>query len=158
MHQDDSLGLTIGSLARGCGCSVQTIRHYERIGLLPTPARSAGGQRRYGSRHAERLAFLRHGRELGFSLDELRELLKLNERPDQACDAADRIARRHLQRVRSHAARLCALAAELERMVSECEGGRIGECRVIEVLADHSHGHCLSNDHAAELGFPALPT
>ena len=68
---------TIGDLAQQTGCKVQTIRYYEEIGLMPEPARTAGNQRRYGQRHVDRLAFIRHSRELGFSLDAIRELLSL---------------------------------------------------------------------------------
>lgn len=137
---------SIGDLAKETGCKVQTIRYYEQIGLMPAPVRSAGNQRRYRQKHAERLAFIRHSRELGFPLDAIRALLSLADDPNQSCEAADGIARAQLEQVDRRIARLQALKAELARMVRQCNGGRICECRVIEVLADHSK--CLTKHHA----------
>jgi DNA-binding transcriptional MerR regulator len=128
----------IGDLARTTGCKVQTIRYYEEIGLMPEPARTAGNQRRYGQRHVDRLAFIRHSRELGFSLGAIRELLSLSDRPEQPCDAVDRLARRQLEQVERRLARLTMLKGELERMLEQCAGGRVRDCRVIEALSDHS--------------------
>lgn len=136
---------TIGWLARQTDCKVQTIRYYEQIGLMPAPPRSPGNRRLYGQGHADRLAFIRHSRDLGFSLDAIRDLLSLADAPDQTCAAADRIASAHLVEVNSRIARLMALKAELERMVEQCSGGKISNCRVIEVLADHSK--CVSGSH-----------
>jgi DNA-binding transcriptional MerR regulator len=140
--------LTIGQLARRAGCKIQTIRYYEEIGLMPKPPRTAGNQRRYGQRQAARLAFIRHSRELGFPLDAVRELLALADNPDMPCAAADAIAKRQLDEVQHRIKRLMALHAEFERMIAACRGGRIAECRIIEVIADSSHGHCLSDRHA----------
>jgi Cu(I)-responsive transcriptional regulator len=139
-------GFTIGHLARATDCKVQTIRFYEQIGLLPPPARSAGNQRVYTESDAERLSFVRHCRELGFSLDAIRELLSLADHPDRPCATADRIAQIHLRDVEQRIARLRALQTELRRMIAECSGGRIADCRIMEVLTDHRH--CLSEDHA----------
>ena len=130
--------LTIGKLGEAAGVKVPTIRYYEQIGLLREPDRSAGNQRLYGQSALDRLAFIRHARELGFPLDTIRDLLSLSDRPDQSCAAADVIARAQLAEVESRLARLTALKAELERMVVQCGGGRIADCRVIEVLGDHS--------------------
>ena len=130
--------LTIGKLGEAAGVKVPTIRYYEQIGLLREPDRSAGNQRLYGQSALDRLAFIRHARELGFPLDAIRDLLSLSDRPDQSCAAADVIARAQLAEVESRLARLTALKAELERMVVQCAGGRIADCRVIEVLGDHS--------------------
>lgn len=139
--------LTIGRLADAVGTTAQTVRHYERIGLLPPAARTAGNQRRYGRPHLERLAFVRHARELGFSLDAIRALLELADDPDQPCARADRIAQDQLRLVRSRMARLEALASELEAMIAQCAGGQIDSCRIIEVLSDHSHDKCLHDTH-----------
>lgn len=139
-------GMAIGELARRTGTRVQTIRYYEQIGLLPDPVRTAGGQRRYGEAARRRLGFVRHARELGFGLDAIRELLDLAADPAGDCARADRIAGAQLAQVRSRIARLRALEQELVRMLEECRGGRIGECRVLEVLADHEL--CLSPGHA----------
>lgn len=140
-------GFTIGRLARETGCKVQTIRYYEEIGVMPTPNRTAGNQRRYGPRHAERLAFIRHSRQLGFPLQAIRQLLSLADSPDQPCETADRIARNQLREVESRIVRLQALKTELHRMVRQCEGGQVADCRVIEVLKDHAN--CLYEDHHA---------
>ncbi len=140
-------GFTIGRLAAETGCKVQTIRYYEAIGLMPEPARSPGNQRRYGSNDIDRLAFIRHSRALGFSLDAIRAFLSLVDDPERSCEAADRIARAQLAAVESRIARLEALKAELERMISECRGGRVSECRILNVLADHAQ--CLHDSHAA---------
>jgi len=125
----------IGDLARTTGCKVQTIRYYEEIGLMPEPGRTAGDQRRYDERRVDRLAFIRHSRELGFSLEAIRELLSLSDRPEQPCDAVDRLARRQLEQVEQPLARLTMLKSELERMLEQCAGGKVRNCRVIEALS-----------------------
>lgn len=136
--------LTIGSLARKTGTKVQTIRYYEQIGLMPEPGRTEGGQRRYGNPELDRLAFIRHARQLGFSLEAIRELLDLSDHPNRPCHEADAIARRQLKQVEQRLTRLEALRTELKRMVHECSGGQTADCRVLEVLRDHSE--CLT-DH-----------
>jgi DNA-binding transcriptional MerR regulator len=137
----------IGDLARQTGTKVETIRWYERDGTMPPPARTEGGHRAYTQAHMDRLAFIRHARELGFALDDVRALLRLSDDPDRPCAEADAIARQHLGAVRSRIARLQTLEAELARMVDACGHGKVGECRVIEVLADLSHEHCLHPGH-----------
>ena len=136
--------LTIGVLAKKTGTKVQTIRYYEQIGLMPEPGRTEGGQRRYGDAELDRLSFVRHARQLGFSLDAIRELLDLSDHPGKSCAEADLIARRQLKQVEQRLARLEALRTELKRMVHECSGGQTADCRVLEVLRDHSE--CLT-DH-----------
>ncbi|MCL4187616.1 MAG: helix-turn-helix domain-containing protein [Rhodobacteraceae bacterium] len=130
--------LTIGKLGQATGVKVPTIRYYEQIGLLPETERSAGNQRLYGRMALDRLAFIRHARDLGFTLEAIRDLLSLADHPDRPCAAADAIARAQLAEVESRIARLMALKAELERMVVHCAHGTIADCRVIEVLSDHS--------------------
>ena len=139
--------LSIGRLAQATGCKVQTIRWYEEIGLMPEPGRTPGNQRVYGPEHADRLAFIRHARELGFPLDDVREMLSMGDQPGQSCQAVDAVARRHLNSVKQRIDRLKGLQAELERMIEQCRGGKVSDCRIIEVLSDHSHAHCLSDDH-----------
>ena len=126
--------LAIGYLAKKTGTKVQTIRYYEQVGLMPEPGRTDGGQRRYGNAELDRLSFIRHARQLGFSLDAIRELLDLSDHP----------ARCQLKQVEQRMARLEVLRLELERMIEECSGGRAADCRVLEVLRDHSE--CLT-DH-----------
>ena len=141
---------TISRLTRETGCKAPTIRYYEQIGLLPQPPRTTGNQRRYSPEHVARLAFIRHSRELGFSQAEIRELLELADAPDRSCEAVTEIARAHLDDVKHRIARLTALQAELERMIAVCGGGRVENCRIIETLADHSHAHCLANEHGSD--------
>ena len=136
--------LTIGTLSKRTGTKVQTIRYYEQIGLMKEPGRSAGGQRRYFEEDLDRLAFIRHSRQLGFSLEAIRELLGLSDDPSRSCAEADAIARRQLAQVEKRIKRLQALKKELLRMVAECEGNSVADCKIIEVLRDHSE--CLT-DH-----------
>jgi len=126
---------------------VETIRYYEKVKLMPEPARTAGNHRAYTQAHIDRLAFIRHSRELGFPLESVRTLLTVSDDPERSCSKVDAIARQHLAAVRSRIARLQALETELSRMVEECGCGRVADCRVIEVLADKTHAHCLSTDH-----------
>ena len=124
--------LTIGQLSRETGCKVPTVRYYEAEGLIAPLGRTAGNQRRYGRAQVERLRFIRHARDLGFPLEAVRELLSF-----QDCAEADRLARQHLRDVESRLERLRALKEELERIVSACEGGAIGDCHVMACLANH---------------------
>ena len=140
--------LSIGELGKKTGTKVQTIRYYEQIGLLQDPGRTEGGQRRYGDADLDRLSFIRHARQLGFTLAAIRELLDLSDHPNRPCHEADAIAQRQLRQVEQRLARLEALRAELKRMVHNCAGGRTADCRVLEVLHDHSE--CLT-DHS-EIG------
>lgn len=130
-------GQTIGRIAAAAACKVQTVRYYESIGLLPEPVRSRGNQRLYGPATVERLRFIRHARALAFPLDAIRDLLSLADRPDQPCAAVDAIARTQLEEVEQRIGRLVALKKELERMIAQCSGGHIADCRVIESLGDH---------------------
>lgn len=134
--------LSIGDLSRRTGTKVQTIRYYEKIGIMPDPGRTAGNQRRYGDAELDRLSFVRHARQLGFSLEAIRELLSLSDSPYKSCGEVDGIARRQLQHVEQRIARLKALQTELARMVDECAGGSVGDCRVLQVLRDHDE--CLT--------------
>lgn len=129
--------LPIGALSRETGVKVPTIRFYEQIGLLPAPPRTGSNRRLYGAEDVRRLRFIRHARDLGFEVEQIRSLLSLAKRPQEPCAEADGIARRHLDEVDRRIARLTALRGELQRMVDDCGHGRVCNCRVIEVLADH---------------------
>jgi DNA-binding transcriptional MerR regulator len=129
------MDLTIGELARRSGYAVQTLRYYEQIGLMPKPPRTSGGQRRYGEDLQRRLLFIRHARDLGFEIEDIRSLLDLASRPDQPCASVDAIAKAHLVSIDEKIARLTALRAEVDRILTECAPGRIAECKVIDVLA-----------------------
>ena len=126
----------IGELSSKTGVKVPTIRYYEQIGLIPDAERTAGHQRRYSQLEARRLMFIRHARDLGFSIDHIRELLDLAGHPDQPCAKIDRIARLRAKEIGQRIARLEALKSELWRVIKRCKGGRIAECRIIEALAD----------------------
>lgn len=127
---------SIGMLSAETSCKVETIRYYEQIGLMPSPPRSEGGQRRYSAVHVQRLAFIRHARELGFDIDSIRQLLTLSDQPDQQCSEVDTIARRHLKDIDSKIGLLMGLRKEMQRMIRSCKQGRIADCRVISALAD----------------------
>ena len=130
-------GFTIGRLAEATATKVQTIRYYETIGLLAPFTRTEGGHRLYDTEDKKRLTFIRHARELGFSIEAIRELLSLSDNPDTSCERADNIASRQLEEVEQRLKRLKALKKELKRMVAECGHGRVCDCRVIEVLSNH---------------------
>ncbi len=129
--------LSIGALARRANVSVQTIRWYEREGLLPEPLRTSGGQRRYDEAALRRLSFIRHARELGLPLSDIRALLALADNPAAPCREADEIIRRNLESVQERIRWLAALEREFTRMLEECPSGEVRQCRIIEVLSDH---------------------
>lgn len=135
------MDFSIGELARRAQVKVPTIRYYEQIGLLPSPPRTEGQQRRYDSTHAARLNFVRHARELGFGVDAIRELLAMSDTPNQSCAEVDNMARRHVAQIDRRIAHLTSLRDELQRTVDECGRGQVCNCRVIETLADPSHEH-----------------
>lgn len=140
--------LSIGTLAKRTGTTVQTIRYYEQIGLMPEPGRTDGGQRRYGDAGLDRLAFIRHSRDLGFPLEAIRELLDLSDSPEKSCAQIDAVAQKQLKAVQARITRLQSLEAELERMLGECHSDRVADCRILEVLRDHEE--CLSDHKGAE--------
>ena len=147
MAQPPGAVFSIGDLATRSGTKVETIRYYEKVGLMPKASRTAGNHRAYTRAHADRLAFIRHSRELGFPLDSVRTLLTLADDRERPCAEVDAIAREHLAAVRERIGLLRTLEAELSRMLDWCGRGQVAECRVIEVLADQTHAHCLSQDH-----------
>jgi len=127
--------LTIGDVAARSGVKVPTIRYYEQIGLLPEPPRSQGNRRLYGLGELRRLDFIHNARELGFSIEDIRELLAMSAEPQASCHEVDSIANRHLAEIESRITRLEALRSELERMISECGHGRVCDCRILEAIA-----------------------
>ena len=129
--------MKIGELSRSTGTNVETIRYYERIGLLPKPARTGGNYRDYVPDHVERLAFIRHARGLGFEIADIRSLLDLAEDPARDCGEADRIASGHLAAVERKIEQLQQLRKELDRMIIQCRGGQVSECRIMQALGDH---------------------
>ncbi|RAI59788.1 MerR family transcriptional regulator [Roseicella frigidaeris] len=127
-------GLGIGALARATGTTVETIRYYERTGLLPPPPRTGAGYRRYGAAARARLGFVRRARELGFPLGRIRALLDLADQRERPCAAVDAIAREHLAAVERKLADLAALRRELAGLIEHCGHGTVSECRILEAL------------------------
>jgi DNA-binding transcriptional MerR regulator len=128
--------VNIGELASITSTKVVTIRYYERIGLLPSPPRTSGNYRVYDREQVSRLSFIRRCRDLGFTLEQIRDLMRLSSRGDQDCTEVDRLAAAHLASVKTKIADLKRLAAELQRINNCCEGGgRIADCRIIEALS-----------------------
>lgn len=138
-------GMSIGEAARQSGVKIPSVRYYEQIGLLPNAPRSEGNRRQYCRADLQRLMFIRHARELGFDIEAIRALLTLQDEPGQPCSNADNIAKVGLAEVTRRIQSLVALKTELELMVEGCRHGRVAECRVIEVLADH--GKCVHPSH-----------
>ncbi len=127
--------LSIGELARASRVKAETIRYYERVGLLPAATRGSNGYRRYGDTDVQRLRFIRRARSLGFALEEIRALVTLAGDPARDCGAVDAAARAHLAAVESRIAELSRLRGELQGMIARCTGGRTGDCRILEVLS-----------------------
>jgi DNA-binding transcriptional MerR regulator len=123
--------------------ATETIRHYERIGLLRAPDRTRGNYRSYARGHVESLMFIRRARELGFSIEDVRELLELAEHRERPCAEVDGIAARHLATTELKIAALKRLRGELRGTLAACEGGRIADCRVVQALSprDASDGN-----------------
>ncbi|WP_061937593.1 helix-turn-helix domain-containing protein [Aureimonas sp. AU22] len=130
--------LTIGMLARATGTKVETIRFYERNGLLPAPARTNGNYRSYERSHLDRLIFIRRARDLGFSLDRIRRLLALSDDREQSCEAVDVLARQHLAEVQAKIDDLRAMQRELDCLLDQCRCGTVADCRIIGTLSPKS--------------------
>lgn len=130
--QDLAPRFTIGVLARKTGCNIETIRYYEKAGIIPHPSRSDGGHRLYGSGHHKRLAFVMKARVLGFTLAEVRALLRLVDEQDRPCAEAREVAASHLKDVQTKLADLRAMEAVLNEMVIACDKGRSTDCPLIE--------------------------
>jgi DNA-binding transcriptional MerR regulator len=137
--------VSIGKVAEATGVKIPTIRYYESVGLLPEADRTESNRRTYDAATIRRLNFIRHARDLGFSVEAIRRLLDLSDDPEGSCQGVDSIARLHLAEIDEKIARLTALRAEVKRMVDEGDHGRVAECRVIEVLGDHKA--CLHKGH-----------
>jgi Cu(I)-responsive transcriptional regulator len=134
--------MNIGELARAADTNAETVRYYERIGLLLPPPRTAGNYRDYSAAHVGRLAFTRRARALGFSIEQVRALLDLADQKEQSCEAVDAIARDHLADVKRKLDDLTALRRELQSMIGQCRHGTVGECRIIEALVPIAKSKC----------------
>jgi DNA-binding transcriptional MerR regulator len=130
--------LTIGALAKATGTNIETVRYYERVGLLPKPGRTSGNYRAYGPEHLARLGFVRRARDLGFSVESIRTLLELSDQKGGDCETVGAVARAHLAEVERKVEHLNVLGRELRRLIRHCKRGTIAECRVIEALSASS--------------------
>ena len=126
--------IAIGALSKHTGTNIETIRYYERVALLPAPTRSSGGYRLYGNDHLKRLNFIRRARALGFSIGEVRTLLRLADKRKRPCAEVRIVAEAHLKDVRAKIADLRRMERVLKATVARCAEGRRSDCAVIEAL------------------------
>ena len=133
--------MKISNAAAASGCHLETIRYYERVGLVRPPARTASGYRVYSTVEVERLRFITRGRELGFSLEEIRSLLRLAQDPEMPCGEVDRLARQHLCDIQVRIEDLQRMASELERTIGSCHGGERGQCTILDTLRQPPASH-----------------
>ena len=149
--------LTIGDLAKETGVAAQTVRHYEAIGLISKSLRTEGNQRRYDKTHLESLGFIKHARELGFSLEDIRELIDLERKNEEAdCKTVTKIVSRHLLNVKERIKALKSLEKEMTRMLEACPHSKLEDCKILQTLHDFQHSRCLSHEHEAS-GIKSLP-
>jgi MerR family mercuric resistance operon transcriptional regulator len=126
--------MSIGALSRLTGVNIETIRYYERIKMLPAPPRTASGRRVYGPHEARILAFIRRSRELGFSLDQIRTLLRLGGPEKASCREVREIAAHHLEDIRAKLGDLKKLERLLAKTVARCTGKMAPDCPVLDIL------------------------
>ena len=132
------MALSIGQVATAAEVNIQTIRYYERRGLFPTPRRTPAGYRQYADDAVARLRFIKHAKELGFSLEEIQELLGLRVRHGAACDAVERKTRQKIEVVQHRIRNLQRMKRTLERLATACTARRpTDDCPILEVLEDH---------------------
>ena len=127
--------MRISEVSTATGCNLETIRYYERIGLVPRPKRTGNGYRAYGPSDVERIRFITRGRALGFSLEEIRSLVSLAEDKTLSCREVDTLARAHLEDIRARVRELSAMARELGQTIDSCAGGQRGNCAILGVLS-----------------------
>lgn len=130
--------LRIGDLSKQTGCNIETIRYYERIKVLPAPPRTQNSYRLYDESHCTRLIFIRRARELGFSLEEVRGLLRLVEGGHYTCGEVQALALTHVDEIRRKIADLKRLERALKDMAQQCSGDDVPECPIIEILSSPS--------------------
>ncbi len=125
----------IGTLSAATGCNIETIRYYERIGLMPAPPRNEGRQRIYDAGHLKRLTFVRRGRELGFSLDEIRALLGLVRGGDLSCADVKTMTEQHVTDIRRKVKDLKMLERVLTELAAKCRGNAVPDCPILDALS-----------------------
>ena len=131
---DKNTSLLIGTLSKRTGCNIETIRYYEKIGLLPAPPRSSGRRRLYTDTHRKRLTFIRRCRQLGFSLDEIRELLDLVDGGSYTCNEVRELTLNHADEMKRKITDLRRMEKVLRDITSKCSGGKVPDCPIIEAL------------------------
>ena len=127
--------MKIGEIAKRTGLKIETVRFYEAEGLVSPPLRSGGNYRLYDRSHLDRLSFIKRSRDLGFSLDQVRALLRLADDPQESCAEADTIAAVHIAEIDRKLADLTTLRAEIAHWGGTCTVGTVAECRVIDALS-----------------------
>ena len=127
--------MKIGELANATATNVETVRYYEKIGLLPSPARTSANYRAYEIEHLARLSFVRRARDLDLTLESVRELLPLSDNRSQSCEAVDGVAPVLLAEIDRKVTDLSALRTELDRIIRSCRHGTVADCKIIETLA-----------------------
>ena len=128
--------ITRGTLAKRTGCNIETIRYYEKKGLMPEPPRSTSGYRQYDENHERRLLFVMRGRELGFTIDDLKSLLDLVDRRAVSCGEVEKLAMNHLRSVRQKISDLRRMESTLSDTVHSCSGQNVPDCPLIDRLFD----------------------
>jgi Cd(II)/Pb(II)-responsive transcriptional regulator len=141
--------MKIGQLAQATGTQVETIRYYEKVGLLPLGARTDANYRMYDASHVQRLAFIRHCRCLDMTLDEIRVLLRTRDAPGDSCGEVDQLLEAHIGHVASRIRELRALEKELKALRASCAAGQVAaDCGILQGLQQAAHEH----DHRAAAG------
>ena len=125
-------------LARRASCNIETVRYYERIRLLPNPPRSDNGFRRYEERHLTRLTFVRRARELGFTLEQVKDLLRLVDGGHYTCAQVQELAFRHAEEIQRKINDVLRMQRALKQMSAQCSGEEVPECRIVEILSETS--------------------
>jgi MerR family mercuric resistance operon transcriptional regulator len=126
----------IGELSRRTGVNIETIRYYERSGVMPRPPRTGGGHRAYTQDFVKRLAFVSRSRQLGFSLEEIRSLLGLVDEHEYTCADVRELTLRHAAEARRKIADLKKLERTLKEMAAQCHGDRVPDCPIVDALFD----------------------
>ena len=134
MVETNPYPIGIGEVAKRTNCKIETIRYYEQQKLLPAPPRTDGGHRLYNAEAVGRLLFIRRSRELGFSMDEVRQLLSIVDRQQISCERVKMIAEEHLQEIKSKIADLRKMQRTLSDLASRCSGEDVPDCPIIQVL------------------------
>jgi MerR family mercuric resistance operon transcriptional regulator len=131
--------LSIGLLFTQTNCKIETTRYYEKIGIFPKPPRTEGGHRVYSENHLKRLVFIRRGRELGFSLEDIRALLKLIDGGANTCQQVEAITLHHIGNIHQKILDLKKLEKILAKISSQCEGGVVPECPILDALFEQKN-------------------